>query len=118
MRQPIRVKAMLTDDFAPPTRTSRRTFLRTSALGLAGAACASAWPLAAQEPGDRPARPDGVEVLNPQGRVPVSFIIDDSTCLVNMGHYCMPQFAEVWPDREEYQKPWHTFPREIPDSFV
>ncbi|MEX2119061.1 MAG: hypothetical protein WD847_05565 [Pirellulales bacterium] len=107
------------DDFALFPRTSRRAFLRTSALGLAGAACSTAaWPLAAQEPGERPARPDGVEVLNPRGRVPVSLIIDDSTCLVNMGHFCMPQFAEAWPDRQDYQKPWQTFPREIPDSFV
>jgi hypothetical protein len=48
----------------------------------------------------------------------VSFIIDDSTCLVNMGHFCMPQFATAWPDRAEYQKPWQTWPREIPDDFV
>jgi hypothetical protein len=30
-------------------------------------------------------------VLNPYGRVPVSFIIDDSTCLANLGHFCLPQ---------------------------
>lgn len=59
-----------------------------------------------------------VRVLHPRGRVPVSFIIDDSTCLVNMGHFCMPQFATAWPDRAEYQKPWQTWPREIPDDFV
>ena len=60
----------------------------------------------------------GVEVLSPRTRVPLSFIIDDSTCLVNMGAYCMPQFATTWPNRAEYQKPWKTWPREIPDSFV
>ncbi|MCF7669325.1 MAG: hypothetical protein K9N48_06070 [Verrucomicrobia bacterium] len=60
----------------------------------------------------------GVKVLNPRARVPLSFIIDDSTCLVNMGHFCMPQFATAWPQREEYKKPWKTWPREIPDSFV
>ncbi len=48
----------------------------------------------------------------------MSFIIDDSTCLVNMGHFCMPQFAEAWPERESYKKPWKTWPREIPDAFV
>ncbi len=48
----------------------------------------------------------------------MTFIIDDSTCLVNMGHFCMPQFATAWPDREIYQKPWRTWPREIPDDFV
>jgi hypothetical protein len=58
------------------------------------------------------------EVLHPRNRVPLSFIIDDSTCLVNMGHFCMPQFAQAWPQREEYKKPWKTWPREIPDSFV
>ena len=50
--------------------------------------------------------------------MPLSFIIDDSTCLVNMGSFCMPQFAEAWPDREIYRKPWQTWPREIPDAFV
>jgi len=30
----------------------------------------------------------------------------------------MPQFAEVWPGRKDYQKPWQKTPREIPDSFV
>jgi hypothetical protein len=57
-------------------------------------------------------------VVNPQGRVPLSFVIDDSTCLVNMGHFCMPQFATAWPNREAYKKPWKTWPREIPDAFV
>ena len=59
-----------------------------------------------------------VTVLNPRDRVPLSFIIDDSTCLVNMGHFCMPQFAEAWPDRSIYRKPWKSWPREIPDAFV
>jgi hypothetical protein len=57
-------------------------------------------------------------VLHPRNRVPLSFIIDDSTCLVNMGHFCMPQFAEAWPERDYYKKPWKSWPREIPDSFV
>ncbi len=54
----------------------------------------------------------------PRGRVPASFIIDDSTCLVNMGHFCMPQFAAAWPNRPNYKKPWKQWPREIPDAFV
>ena len=37
-------------------------------------------------------------------RVPLSFIIDDSTCLVNMGRFCMPQFAAAWPDRRGLQE--------------
>jgi hypothetical protein len=59
-----------------------------------------------------------VEVLSPAGRVPLSFVIDDSTCLVNMGHFCTPQFAAAFPDRAQYQRPWKEWPREIPDSFV
>lgn len=55
-------------------------------------------------------------LLNPRGRVPVSLIIDDSTCLVNLAHFCIPQFHEVFPDR--YPQPWQTLPREIPDAFV
>ncbi len=51
-------------------------------------------------------------------RVPLSFIIDDSTCLVNMGRFCMPQFATAWPDRDEYKKPWKSWPAEIPDDFL
>src|SRR5690606_11934131 len=35
-----------------------------------------------------------------------------------MGHFCMPQFAAAWPDREIYRKPWKSWPREIPDDFV
>lgn len=58
------------------------------------------------------------KVLLPRNRVPLSFVIDDSTCLVNMGHFCTPQFAEALPERKEYKKPWRTWPREIPDSFV
>lgn len=100
----------------------RREFLRQSAaLALAGAAIAPS-VLAAHvpklPPGERPRRDAGVEVMLPLGRVPLSFIIDDSTCLVNMGHFCMPQFAEAWPDRPVYKRPWKTWPREIPDDFV
>jgi hypothetical protein len=57
-----------------------------------------------------------VEVLNPRNRVPVSLIIDDSTCLVNMAHFGIPQFGEVFPD--QYKQDWRMLPREIPDSFV
>jgi hypothetical protein len=67
-------------------------------------------------PGERPARDTGVRVLNPRCRVPVSFIIDDSTCLVNLAHFGIPAFAEVFPDR--YKQDWRSLPREIPDSFV
>lgn len=98
-------------------KTARRDFLQSGSKAVAAAAVATGVfrrsPVAhgvAQSP--------DVEVLNPRGKVPLSFIIDDSTCLVNMGHYCMPQFAEAWPERENYRKPWKSWPREIPDSFV
>jgi hypothetical protein len=57
-------------------------------------------------------------VLNPRGRVPLSFIIDDSTCLVNMGRFCMPQFRTAWPQNPAYWKPWKDWPAEIPDAFL
>jgi hypothetical protein len=68
------------------------------------------------QPGERPRQSADVQVLNPQNRVPLSFIIDDSTCLVNLAHFCIPHFNEVFPDR--YQQDWRSLPREIPDSFV
>jgi hypothetical protein len=94
-------------------RLTRRNFLKTTgALALA----AQGRELIAQIAGDRPRRADGVTVLNPRDRVPVSLIIDDSTCLVNLAHFCIPHFAEVFPDR--YKQRWQDLPREIPDSFV
>ncbi len=72
------------------------------------------------ELGERPQQDGDIRVLNPYGRVPVSFIVDDSTCLANMGHFCLPQFKEAWPQRKGniYDKAWKTWPREIPDTFV
>jgi hypothetical protein len=96
---------------------TRRQLLRTTALGLAGAGLGVVPSRApAQEKGDRPPKAEGVTVVNPRGRVPVSLIIDDSTCLVNLAHFCIPQFQEVFPD--QYTQPWKTLPREIPDAFV
>jgi hypothetical protein len=57
-----------------------------------------------------------IKVLNPRNRVPVSFIIDDSTALVNMAYFGIPQFKEVFPD--QYRQDWRKLPREIPDAFV
>jgi hypothetical protein len=93
---------------------SRRDFLKTAALGLAGASVGRS--SLAQEPGERPKAPDGVSILNPAGRVPVSLIIDDSTCLANLAYFAIPQFAEVFPN--EYTQRWRDLPREIPDAFV
>lgn len=88
--------------------------------GVAAGALAlthSTSPLWGQLAGERPSLlADSVEVVNPRNRVPLSFIIDDSTCLVNLAHFCIPQFAEVFPDR--YRQDWRSLPREIPDSFV
>jgi hypothetical protein len=98
---------------------TRREFLRTgAALSAAGWGLRSLIASAQAPAGERPERAPGVEVLLPRGRVPLSFFIDDSTCLVNMGAFCMPQFAEAWPDRDIYRKPWKTWPREIPDAFL
>jgi hypothetical protein len=68
--------------------------------------------------GQRPAQDRSVEVLHPRGRVPLSFIIDDSTCLVNMGRFCMPQFKAAWPQNPAYRKPWKDWPADIPDAFL
>jgi hypothetical protein len=100
------------------TGFSRRDFLRAVGAGafVAGSGLLSAAELFAQEQGDRPPQADGVKVLNPRNRVPVSFIIDDSTCLVNLAYYKIPQLAEVYPDR--YLQDWRKLPHEIPDAFV
>ncbi len=102
-------------------KPTRRDFLKSSAAlaAMAGTLSAPAASYVPENPaGERPPQDKDVEVLHPRGRVPLSFIIDDSTCLVNMGHFCMPQFAAAWPQRQQYKKPWKTWPREIPDDFV
>jgi hypothetical protein len=102
-----------------PDALSRRNFLARAGLGAAALAL-PAPPLFAQSAGERPAaRPDGVAVLNPRARVPVSFIIDDSTCLVNLNKFAVPQFAAAWGPGSQYEKhPWRHWPDEIPDAFV
>jgi hypothetical protein len=94
---------------------NRRNFLKTAAIATAGAALGST-TASAQPKGLRPDQAGDVTVLNPQNRAPVSLIIDDSTCLVNMAHFGIPHFATAWPDR--YKQDWRSLPREIPDSFV
>jgi len=98
--------------------TSRRDFLKQTATGTAALAAGllDGGLLPAQEPGVRPLQAAEVAVCNPRGRVPMSMIIDDSTCLVNLAHFAIPQFHEVFPDR--YKQPWRRLPREIPDRFV
>jgi hypothetical protein len=85
---------------------TRRALLQSAAAPL----------LFAQEPGERPARAPTVEVLNPRERVPLALIIDDSTCLVNLNRFAIPQFAATHPER--YRQDWRSMPIEIPDSFV
>lgn len=89
---------------------SRRRFLETSALALGSG-------LLARTAGDRPGQEAAVRVLNPRARVPVSIIIDDSTCLVNLNKFAIPQFAAVNPGRYNHY-PWKSWPDEIPDDFV
>jgi hypothetical protein len=94
---------------------TRRSFLGT--LSAAGAA-SLATPLLGQIAGERPARADGVKVINPRGRVPISYVIDDSTCLVNLNHFAVPQFRTAWGGGNNYTHNWRDWPREIPDAFV
>lgn len=93
---------------------TRRRLLQAGAL--AAVAGLRSNPATAQDKGMRPPRVEDVDVLNPRGRVPLSFIIDDATCLVNLAHFGIPHFAEVFPDN--YKQDWRKLPREIPDSFV
>lgn len=98
-------------------KTTRRDFLRTAAMATAGLGLGFLSSTGiSQEKGERPSQAGDVEVLNPQARVPVSLIIDDSTCLVNLAHFGIPQFQEVFPNN--YKQDWKSLPREIPDAFV
>jgi hypothetical protein len=95
---------------------TRRTFLKAG-LAIAGSAAGSSiW---AQIAGDRPSQDSGVTVLNPRDRVPVGLIIDDSTCLVNLNRFAMPQFDQAFGGKNPvYHRRWRDWPEEIPDSFV
>ena len=99
----------------PHMRIDRRDFLRRSAL-VAGACVAGSGITQAADV--HPKNPD-VTVLNPRTRVPVSIIIDDSTVLVNLNRFAMPQFDAVHRGANPiYQRNWREWPAEIPDSFV
>ncbi|NNE91904.1 MAG: twin-arginine translocation signal domain-containing protein [Verrucomicrobiales bacterium] len=104
---------------------SRRKFLKTAGLGVgavwAGSNAVQAAVPFPENPGERPQRGAGLSIGNPYGgRVPVTFVIDDSTTLVNMGHFCIPQFKEAWSRSKpgQYDVPWQEWPREISDDFV
>lgn len=105
----------------PVPPLTRREFLgRSSAAVLgSGVGLAGMSGLFAQSPGDRPPHEASVQVLSPRDRVPVSIIIDDSTCLVNLNRFAMPQFDEAFAGANpSYKKPWRDWPSEIPDAFV
>ena len=85
----------------------RRNFIRSSSLASASLISPSII---------RDVVADEFQILNPRNRIPVNFIIDDSTALVNMAYYGIPQFKEVFP--KKYLQDWRKLPREIPDSFV
>lgn len=73
----------------------------------------------AQIAGERPKRATGVTVLHPRTRLPVGLIIDDSTCLVNLNRFAMPQFNEAFGGgNATYHRNWREWPVEIPDAFV
>ena len=72
-----------------------------------------------QQAGTRPGQATSVTVLNPRNRVPVGLIIDDSTCLVNINRFAMPQFNEAWNgENKSYHRDWKSWSAEIPDDFV
>ena len=100
-----------------PGLVSRREFLG-SAAAAAAIGLAAERP-SAQEAGDRPQQAQQVTVLNPGTRVPVGLIIDDSTCLVNLNRFAIPQFDETFAGKNKvYARDWRSWPVEIPDSFV
>lgn len=97
---------------------SRRRFLQQSTFGLTALAAQTS-SLLAQIAGERPKRAEGITVLNPRNRVPVGLIVDDSTCLVNLNRFAMPQFdAAFGGANKTYHRNWREWPAEIPDAFV
>lgn len=99
------------------TRITRRQFAQAAGFTLAGSTLArSSAAFTSPIAGERPRQDARITVINPRGRVPLSLIIDDSTPLVNLAHFGIPHFAEVFPDR--YLQDWRSLPREIPDAFV
>lgn len=85
---------------------TRRSFVKTAGIGSAAFISSPTFRLPTG------AIPD-VEILNPYNRVPISLIIDDSTCLVNMAHFGIPQFAEVFPLVATFNSQWCQKGREV-----
>lgn len=104
---------------SPRPTLTRRSFLQTAAVGATTAAALRHAPALAQMAGERPDRDGTVRVLNPRDRVPVGYIIDDSTCLVNLNKFAMPQFDAAFEGTNKtYHRNWREWPDEIPDAFV
>ncbi len=102
-------------------RTTRRHFIERSIIAAAGAGMAASTPSVwSQSAGERPASAsEGIKILNPLNRVPVGLIIDDSTCLVNLNRFAMPQFDAAYGGvNKTYNRNWREWPLEIPDAFV
>lgn len=99
---------------------TRRNFINKVAIGgIAFSSAIKEATVAAQEMGERPVQSKDVIILNPKMRVPIGLIIDDSTCLVNLNRFAMPQFdAAFGGNNKAYKKNWRDWPVEIPDSFV
>src|SRR5262245_2351130 len=99
---------------------SHRQFVKSTAAALAGVGSgAAALSTLAQVAGERPTPCREVTVINPRGRVPVGWIIDDSTCLVNLNRFAMPQFDLTFDSKNAvYRRNWRQWPSEIPDAFV
>ncbi len=90
---------------------SRRDFIKTGSLGSLGLIYGNR--LVAN---DMMGSDLKIKILNPRNMNPVSLIIDDSTSLVNLAHFGIPQFREIFP--AEYPQDWRKLPREIPDDFI
>jgi len=60
-------------------KISRRSFVRIAGMG-------EITTLSSHYPDMEKIKTPEIKVLNPYNRVPVSLIIDDSTCLVNMAY--------------------------------
>jgi hypothetical protein len=102
----------------PLHHLDRRQFLGLTGGAAVAARLASTTALA-QVAGERPNRDAAVTVLNPRTRVPVGIIIDDSTCLVNLNRFAMPQFDDAFGGANpSYKKPWREWQSEIPDAFI
>ena len=84
---------------------NRRSFLASSA-GLAASSAFAQTPVTELPPlGERPTQDPSVEIINPRGLVPLSYIIDDATCLVNLNKFASPHFYEAFGSQGRRRDP-------------